>query len=130
MFEEGIMPVIHASEAETHQMHGTAFISYAVSGRGSSELRAWRVEIPAGTTGVAHRVTREEVLYVLGGTVRVHLDSQITEANAGDAIVVPGGARFAVDNVGGEPATAWVSTSAGFAAILSDGTWITPPWTR
>lgn len=45
-------------------------------------------------------------------------------------ILVPAGARFAVDNHADEPATAWVTTSVGFAGVLPDGSWITPPWTR
>jgi hypothetical protein len=31
---------------------------------------------------------------------------------------------------GDEPATAWVTTSVGFAGVLPDGSWITPPWTQ
>jgi quercetin dioxygenase-like cupin family protein len=129
------MPVIRASEAEVHQMHGATFTSYATSGRGSTELRAWRVEIPAGTEGVAHRVTREEVLYVLSGTIRVCLGDQVpgdqaAEASAGDVIVVPAGTMVRADNPGHGPASAWVTTSAGFSAVLPDNRWIAPPWTR
>jgi quercetin dioxygenase-like cupin family protein len=124
------MPVIHASEAAVHQMHDTSFTSYASPARGSRELCAWRIEIPAGTQGVPHHVSREEVLYVLSGTLRATVDDQSEEAVAGDVILVPAGSRFGVDNPGAEPATAWVTTSVGLAAVLPDGSWITPPWTR
>jgi mannose-6-phosphate isomerase-like protein (cupin superfamily) len=122
------MPVIHADQAAVHQMHGTSFTAYASPARGSRELCAWHIEIPGHTEGVRHRVSREEVLYVLSGTIRASLDGQAEDAAAGDVIVVPAGAQFAVDNPGDEPATAWVTTSAGLLGVLPDGSWISPPW--
>jgi quercetin dioxygenase-like cupin family protein len=124
------MPVIHAAEAAVHQMHDTSFASYASPARGSRELCAWRIEIPARTQGVPHHVSREEVLYVLSGTLRATVDDQPEEATVGDVILVPAGSRFGIDNLADEPATAWVTTSVGLAAVLPDGSWITPPWTR
>ncbi len=123
------MPVIRAGEAVVHQMHGASFTSYAAPARGSRELCAWRVAIPRHTEGVAHRVSREEVLYVLSGTLRVVLDGQPDEAVAGDVVLVPAGTTVGVDNLTGEPATAWVTTNAGLAAVMPDGSWLTPPWT-
>jgi mannose-6-phosphate isomerase-like protein (cupin superfamily) len=123
------VPVIHATETAVHQMHGTSFTSYTSPARGSRELCAWRIEIPGHTQGVPHHVSREEVLYVLSGTMRATLDDQSEEAAAGDVILVPAGSRFGVDNPADEPVTAWVTTSVGFAGILPDGSWITPPWT-
>ena len=93
------MPVIHADQAAVHQMHGTSFTAYASPGRGSRELCAWHIEIPGHTEGVRHHVSREEVLYLLSGTIRVSLDEQAEEAAAGDVILVPAGARFGVDNL-------------------------------
>jgi mannose-6-phosphate isomerase-like protein (cupin superfamily) len=124
------VPVIRAAEATVHHLHDTSFTSYARPSHGSRELCAWRIQIPAQTSGVPHHVTREEVLYVLSGTVRATVDGQPSEAAAGDVILVPAGSRFCVDNPADEPATAWVTTSAGFAGILPDGSWITPPWTQ
>ena len=124
------MPVIHADQAAVHQMHGTSFTAYASPARGSRELCAWHIEIPGHTEGVRHRVSREEVLYVLSGTVRASLDGQAEDAAAGDVIVVPAGAQFGVDNLASEPATAWVTTSVGLLGVLPDGSWISPPWTR
>ena len=124
------MPVIHADQAAVHQMHGTSFTAYASPARGSRELCAWHIEIPGHTEGVRHHVSREEVLYLLTGTVQVSLDGQDEEAAAGDVILVPAGARFGVDNLGDEPATAWVTTSVGLLGVLPDGSWISPPWTQ
>ena len=124
------MPVIRAAQSVVHQMHGTSFTSYASPARGSRELCAWRIEIPGGTEGVPHHVSREEVLYVLGGTLRVALDGAAEDAGPGDVVLVPAGARFGASNLATEPATAWVTTTAGFAGVLPDGSWFTPPWTR
>jgi mannose-6-phosphate isomerase-like protein (cupin superfamily) len=79
---------------------------------------------------VPHHVSREEVLYVLSGTIQVTIDDQSEEASAGDVILVPASARFGADNLTDEPVTAWVTTSVGLAAVLPDGSWISPPWTR
>ena len=124
------MPVIHAGQSAVHHMHGTTFTSYASPARGSRELCAWRIEIPGGTRGVPHHVSREEVLYVLSGTLRVSLDDETTDATAGDVVLVPAGARFGASNVAAGPVTAWVTTTVGFAGVLPDGSWFTPPWTR
>jgi mannose-6-phosphate isomerase-like protein (cupin superfamily) len=124
------MPVIRAAQSVVHQMHGTSFTSYASPARGSRELCAWRIEIPGGTQGVPHHVSREEVLYVLDGILRVTLDGAAEDAGPGDVILVPAGARFGASNLATEPATAWVTTTAGFAGVLPDGSWFIPPWTR
>jgi quercetin dioxygenase-like cupin family protein len=124
------VPVIHADQAAVHQMHGTSFTAYASPARGSRELCAWHIEIPGHTEGVRHRVSREEVLYVLSGTIRASLDGQAEDATAGDVIVVPAGAQFGADNLADEPATAWVTTSVGLLGVLPDGSWISPPWVQ
>src|SRR5580658_1698064 len=129
------MPVVHAADAVVHDMHGSRFTSYAAPSRGSSELCAWRLDVPAGTRGVPHTVTREEILFVLGGTMNVTLGdgsgATATEpSRAGDAVVVPAGSTLRIENPGDEPATAWVTTSAGLEAILPDGSRVSPPGTR
>jgi quercetin dioxygenase-like cupin family protein len=122
------MPVIPAVEAVVHELHGTTFASYAAPSRGSTELCAWRVEVPAATEGVPHTVTREEVLCVTSGSARVTLGGEKREVGAGDVIVVPPGALFGL-GTGEEGVTAWVTTSIGLQATLPDGSTIAPPWT-
>jgi len=124
------VPVIRADQAAAHQMHGTRFTAYASPERGSQELCAWHIEIPGRTNGVPHHVSREEVLYVLSGTIQATVDGRAELAAAGDVILVPAGARFGVDNLADGPATAWVTTTVGFRGVLPDGSWIAPPWTR
>lgn len=124
------MPVIHADQATVHEMHGASFAAYASPNRGSRELCAWRIEIRGHTEGIRHHVSREEVLYVLSGTILASVDGRAEHAAAGDVILVPAGAQFGVDNVADAPATAWVTTSVGFRGVLPDGSWIAPPWTQ
>lgn len=122
------MPVIRATEATVHEMHGSRFTSYVAPAHGSSELCAWRLEVPPGSRGVRHQVSHEEVLLMTGGTLRVAIDGQTAEAGAGDAVLVPAGASVRIDNPGSGPAAAVVATSVGLTAVLGDGTRVTPPW--
>jgi quercetin dioxygenase-like cupin family protein len=132
------MPIVHAEDAVVHDLHGARFTSYAAPSRGSQELCAWRLDVPPGTPGQPHTVTREEVVFVLSGTLHVSLSpgpagidaAQAEPSRPGDAVVIPRGSTLRVANLGTEPASAWVTTSAGLEAVLPDGTRLTPPWTR
>jgi mannose-6-phosphate isomerase-like protein (cupin superfamily) len=122
------MPIYRSADAVPHQLHGSVFHAYASPSTGSRELCAWRVEIAAGTTGMPHRVGRDEVFILASGRLSVTLDGVAGHLEPGDVLVVPAGAEFRADNEGQSPAEAWVTTSAGFEATLPDGTTITPPW--
>jgi quercetin dioxygenase-like cupin family protein len=125
------MPVVHAADAVAHDMHGSRFTSYAAPARGSAELCAWRLDVPAGREGTGHAVSREEIVFVLDGTLLVTLaDEAGVACRAGDAIVVPAGSSLRIDNPGDEPASAWVTTSVGLEAVLPDGSRLSPPWVR
>jgi quercetin dioxygenase-like cupin family protein len=127
------MPVVPAADAVVHDMHGSRFTSYAAPSKGSAELCAWRLDVAPGSQGVSHAVSREEILFVLSGTLHVTLGDGPAAgqpARPGDAIVVPPGSSLRVDNPGDEPASAWVTTSAGLEAVLPDGSRLSPPWTR
>ncbi|GAA2310154.1 cupin domain-containing protein [Streptomyces kunmingensis] len=122
------MPVVRAAEAVVHELHGARFVSYAAPGTGSKELAAWRGEIPAGTKAPAHTVSREEILHLLTGSLRLTLDGIAHTLVPGDTAIVNAGTTLAVENPTGTPATMWVTTSVGLEAELADGTRITPPW--
>ncbi|KJK58030.1 cupin domain-containing protein [Saccharothrix sp. ST-888] len=122
------MPVVSADQATVHEIHGARFISYAAPATGSTELCAWRLEIAAGTPGVEHTITREEVLHVLSGAPVVTLDGERTVLSPGDTVIAPAGTRLKVDNPGEQAAHAWVTTSAGLQARMADGSVLTPPW--
>ncbi|MBX4177529.1 cupin domain-containing protein [Streptomyces geysiriensis] len=122
------MPIVRRSEAETHEIHGARFVSYAAPRTGSRELCAWRGEIPAGTKAPAHTVDREEILHLLTGELLITLDGRTEHVTAGDTVIVNPGATLAVENPTDRTATSWVTTSVGLTAELADGTVLTPPW--
>ncbi|MFI7010985.1 cupin domain-containing protein [Streptomyces sp. NPDC050145] len=122
------MPVVRASEAVVHDMHGVRFVSYATTDSGSKELAAWRGEIPAGTKATPHTVTREEILHLLSGSLRLTLDGTAHALTAGDTAIVNAGSELALENPADSPASVWVTTSVGLEATLRDGTRIAPPW--
>ncbi|WP_280255122.1 cupin domain-containing protein [Nocardia wallacei] len=122
------MPVVRAAEADVHEMHNARFISYARPGTGSTELCVWRLEVAPGTAGAPHRVLGEEVFVMLAGEIVLAIDEVPERLSAGDAAVVPGGARIRVDNPGESPAVLMVSVPVGFSGELADGSRFTPPW--
>lgn len=122
------MPVLDSTDAHEYDLHGSRFTSYVAPSRGSEQLCAWRLDVVAGTPGTEHRVSREEVLYVLDGSLLVAIDGVTTAAGTGAVVFVPANSSFRV-NGGAEDATAWVVSAAGLEAVLADGTRLTPPWT-
>lgn len=123
------MPVIHPADAVPFGTHGSQFLSYVSPSRGSNQLCAWQLAIPAGLEGVAHRPSREEVLLVLSGELHVTLDGLATPLQPGDVVLVPAGSELRVD-AGPDGATAWVTTTPGMEAVMNDGTKIAPPWAQ
>ncbi|WP_406446603.1 cupin domain-containing protein [Streptomyces sp. NBC_01613] len=122
------MPVIHTSDAVTHEIHGARFVSYATPLSGSKELCAWRGEIPPGTKAPEHTVSREEIFHLLIGELLITLDGRTDRITAGDTVIVNPGATLGVENPTDQTAISWVTTSIGLEATLTDGTRITPLW--
>jgi quercetin dioxygenase-like cupin family protein len=123
------MPIIRPGDAQLFETHGSRFASYVAPSRGSVELCAWRLDVPAGLPGVAHRPNREEVLLILSGELRVTLDGETSTTTVGDVIVVPANSELTVDG-GRSDASAWVTTTPGLKALTADSARIVPPWAR
>jgi len=121
------VPVVRFTDAVLHEVHGSTFGSYVAPSRGSTSLCAWRLIVPPNLHGVAHRPTREEVLLVLDGELRITLDGADSTLRPGDVALVPAGSELRVDS-GPSGATAWVTTTPGLEAVMADGTTLTPPW--
>lgn len=121
------MPIIRRADALQHETHGATFDSYAAPSRGSTQLCAWRVTVPAGVQGVMHRPSREEILLILDGELTITLDRTTTTLGPGDVALVAPGSELRVDG-GARVASAWVTTVPGIEAVLADGTRMTPPW--
>jgi quercetin dioxygenase-like cupin family protein len=122
------MPVIRTADAVAYELHGARFTSYAAPARGSAQLCAWHLEIPAGGGGAPHRVNREEVLRVLTGRLVLTIDGRLETLAPGDVAVVPAGSDRDVANPSPEAAPAWVTSTVGLEATMADGTLISPPW--
>ena len=123
------MPIYRAGDATPFETHGSRFLSYVTPDRGSSQLCAWRLTVPADLSGRPHRPTREEVLLVLDGELRLTLDGVRFDLTPGDVALIPADSEMCVD-AGPLGATAWVTTTPGLEAVTADGTKITPPWAR
>ena len=121
------MPVLRPDDAVRHAVHGAVFHSVVAPSRGSVELCAWLLEVSSGTPGTAHRPSREEVVLVLDGALRVVLDGVASDVAAGDVVLVPAGAEMRVDG-GASDARAWVTTTPGLEATMADGARFAPPW--
>ena len=115
------MPVFHQADAVQYETHGSRFQSYSAPSRGSEQLCAWQLSVPADLQGVAHRPSREEVLLVLTGELRVTLDGTTSVLHPGDVALVPAQTELRVD-AGPDGATAWVTTTPGLEAVTADGT--------
>lgn len=123
------MPVFRAAEGDPFETHGSRFLCYVAPSRGSTELCAWRLDVPADLRGVDHRPSREEVLLVLDGELQVTLDGVRSALHRGDVALVPANSELRVD-AGIDGATAWVTTTPGLEAVTADGARITPPWAQ
>ena len=123
------MTIVRSADRTTFETHGSTFHSYVSPSRGSTQLCAWRLEVPAGLRGAAHRPTREEVLLVLEGELTVCVDGNTAVLGPADVAVVPADSELRVDG-GPEGAAVWVSTTPGLEAVLADGSRLAPPWAR
>lgn len=121
------MPVIHAPKAFTHELPNARFTALATPSRGSRETSVWRVKLSAAVETAPHSLTREEIFVVLSGTVRAVIDGQASDAQAGDAIVVPRDTQVAFSCVGAD-AELLCCLPVGGQARMSDGPLFTPPW--
>ncbi|SDP76362.1 cupin domain-containing protein [Lentzea jiangxiensis] len=113
--------LVTGESAVTHSFGGFEFRSLAVPSRGSTEIALWTVDVPEGGDGTPHRASKEEVFYVLSGSVTI----QGQTAGTGDAVVVPPDTELSLT---GGPARVLVATSVGIRGTLADGRTITPPW--
>jgi quercetin dioxygenase-like cupin family protein len=116
-----VVLLVTGDSVEPFEFGGFEFRPFAVPSRGSTEIALWTVDVPEGGDGKPHTASKEEVFYVLSGSVTI----QGQTAKAGDAIVVPPNTELSLT---GGPARVLVATSVGIIGTLADGTKVTPPW--
>lgn len=122
------LPIYFPTDADEFEAHGSRFASFLRTARGASSLCAWRLDVPPGLRGVAHRPDHEEVILLLRGRLDVALDGDRQTVEAGAVVHVPAGAELKVDG-GPDGATAWVTTTAGLTASIGEET-MAPPWAQ
>ncbi|HMI90543.1 MAG TPA: cupin domain-containing protein [Polyangiales bacterium] len=124
------MPVITAPVSATHELPGASFTALVGPARGARDTSVWRVELAPGSAPTPHHVTREEVFVILSGRARVTIAGQVSEAGAGDAVLVPARTPFAIACAGETPLTALCCLPIGGQAVLPGGEPFTPPWAQ
>lgn len=125
------MPLLTHDTACTYTMHGVTFTSHANSSTGATRLAGWSAQFDPRTPGQEHRMSSEELLHVLDGSLDIEIDGDAFTAGAGDTVLVPARAAFRVSNVTDQPARAWVVTTLGMTATMTtDGTTINPSWAQ
>ncbi|MBO0787717.1 MAG: cupin domain-containing protein [Actinobacteria bacterium] len=122
------MPLIPSGDAEVFEAHGTQFRSFVRPSRGSAELCAWRVSVPPGLQGAAHRPTREEVICCIEGELAITLAGTRHSLRPGDVAYVPAGTEVRLDG-GPDGGAAWTTSLAGLEAVMADGSRLRPAWT-
>lgn len=121
------MPLVRKADAPIFNLHGITVVGLASPKRGSTETCVWRLTVPPASSGVPHKVTREEIFTGLAGHATVTIDDVEHTLEAGDAIIVPPNTLFSLANPSAEPFEAIVSFPVGGKAVL-DGPEFTPPW--
>lgn len=122
------MPATFAADITPIDLHNARFTPLVRPTTGSTELCVWRVDVAPGTTGVPHRIHREEAFVLLAGSAIVTIDAESHTLGAGDAAVAPAGSHIALGNPSAEPAIVLVTAPVGFTGELADGTLVDPPW--
>ena len=121
------MSLIRTTQAVEYRVHGMTFRAYVGPKTGSRQLCAWRLIVPANQIGAQHRPTREEILLILEGDLRITVERVANRVTVGDVLLVPANSELRIDG-GLKEATVWVTTTAGLEAVMSDGSRLAPPW--
>lgn len=122
--------LIRSEDAPRFDIGGVEFLAGAAPSRASSQLCTWTILVaPGHDSPQAHTLDRDEVFTVLEGTIRLAADGQLLDP--GDTAVVPAGEPIRLSNPSGHPARVQVAITAGFTAVMDDGTVLgTPPWAQ
>ncbi|MEV6574059.1 cupin domain-containing protein [Streptomyces sp. NPDC051577] len=83
------MRVIHPSPDHVTVTPNATMTGHAAPSRGSVELSTWQVDMPAGSAGPEHSVTREQVWTVTSGTLEATSEGRTETVLAGRTLVLP-----------------------------------------
>ncbi|CUI02830.1 cupin domain-containing protein [Massilia antarctica] len=122
------MPFIPACAAPTFNLHGASFTGLASPQRGATDTSVWIVTLNAGTPGIPHQLTREEIFVGLEGRAVATIGDQTHELTAGSALIVPPHTMFTLTNPDAAPFRAVAVLPVGGQALIADQPPFTPPW--
>jgi quercetin dioxygenase-like cupin family protein len=122
------MPFISKELAPTFTMHGATFTGLAAPSRGASDNAVWFVSIEPNSPGVAHSLTREEILVGLEGVGLATINDETFEIVPGTAVIVPAYAPLRISTSSDAGFRAVVVFPVGGQAMLPDRDPFTPPW--
>ena len=121
------MPVARADDQPTFELAGNTITGFASPSRGASECILYRLEMPPGGAVPLHRHDHEDTFTVAAGDLRISIDDETLDIGPGDTVIVPTGARHALE-AGPDGAALVVTMLAGTLFIREDGTASVPPW--
>jgi quercetin dioxygenase-like cupin family protein len=123
------MPFISAQQSQIFNMiPGVTFTGLAAPSRGSQENSVWLVSIAPNTSGMPHRLNREEILVGLEGVATATLNGVDYQLTVGAAIVVPPDTEFALANPNGATFRAVAVLPAAGQAYIAGEAPFTPLW--
>ncbi|MFI9649570.1 cupin domain-containing protein [Streptomyces sp. NPDC052040] len=111
------MYVVSESEQRTTKTPAASMFGLAGPSQGSAEISTWRVDLPADASTPLHIIDREQVWMPLSGAFEVEVNGTVEQAKAGQAVIVPAGAKRQLKAVGG-PAEALVAMVVGGKAMM------------
>ena len=118
--------LVRPADAAVHTTPNATMTTFAAPALGSAELAAWHVAMAPASAGPEHTADREQVWLVTGGRAEVALGDETLVARAGDAFVLPAGARRRIAAPDGLEAI--VASGAG-ASVTTDAQGRRPlPW--
>jgi quercetin dioxygenase-like cupin family protein len=123
------MLVVKSGTTVPVNLHDVRFTPCSAPSLGGSELAMWTTDLQPDVPGAPHQVDREELVYVLAGTLHADLGGTVTELSTGDTLAVPAGVLFSLTAVGA-PARLLACARAGLVATMADGTAVAPPWAQ
>jgi mannose-6-phosphate isomerase-like protein (cupin superfamily) len=80
---------------------------------GATQTLGWCEIAPGRRNPVHYHPNCEEVLYMLSGVGRHHLDDEFVELRAGMTIRIPANVRHNLENTGSEPIECLIAFSSG-----------------
>jgi mannose-6-phosphate isomerase-like protein (cupin superfamily) len=122
------MTLNRAEDCAVFELPGIRFTSLASPRTGGEDNSIWRLSIAAGTPGMAHKLTRQEVIHALSGMAVATIGGRRISVEPGDTILVPPMTAFSLANQSEKVFEALVVFPKGGQAIMGEEAPFTPPW--